>query len=50
MPAPYADCPYGEVHLKQSDMSWDLCGRAAAEQALLRWDLSTDPHLQMLPG
>lgn len=47
------DFPSGEVCsiglLKQSDVCRDLCGRAA-DQALLRLDLLTEPHLEMLPG
>lgn len=47
------DLPSAEVYscglLKKSCVYWDLCGCAAADQALLRLDLPTEPHLKMLP-
>lgn len=47
------DFPSGEVCssglLKHSDICRDLCGHAA-DQAFLRLDLLTEPHLEMLPG
>lgn len=36
--------------LKESDVYWNLCGCAAADQAHLRLNLPTEPHLKMLPG
>lgn len=34
----------------ESDISWNLCGRAAAHQAPLRPSVPTEPHLKMPPG
>lgn len=47
------DSQSGEVNscgpLKESDVYWNLCGlAAAADQALLRLDLPTEPQLKML--
>lgn len=35
--------------LKESDICWNLCGRAAADQAVLRLNLPAEPPLKMLP-